>query len=467
MNAQQQNLEHLLIKGRNWYVSSPVQGNASAPKIYPALGKDTLGGDLDSITNNVWRIEHYSETQHQWENNQPTDAFVTGRGYTAYSKEADIAVKFSGTYTDGNQNITSLTRQNDTHPKRGFNLVGNPFPSYWRWTVEAAQAAHLYGTIWYRTNVGTPPADSTYQFWAYNAAGNVAAAPGWENEIHSGPYGLAYIPPMQAFWVRIRDGETSGTLTFTNNRRAHSNHSANILKATENPENETRPLLRLTVTGGGASDETVIYADPAAQTGFDDYDSDKMFAGAGPELFTLSNDAAGKERHELAINGLSEIVDGTEIAIGFQTGETGSFSFRAKEILNLDTLDVILRDKWSRKEFDLRTDDNYYFHSGSTPNSERFALSFLRSKGTGKTGVEVGGNLLAYAVDRSGHIAVILYAADLKGNNVEVSVFDIAGRKLTAQPVVAGERTVLKGTFKAGVYLLRADKWSAKVAVNR
>ncbi|MDR0508143.1 MAG: IPT/TIG domain-containing protein [Dysgonamonadaceae bacterium] len=465
MNAIRQNLEHLLIKGRNWYVSSPMQGN-TPPTIYPALGRDTLGSDLDMISNNEWRVEYYDEKAHIWVRESKNMPFVTGLGYTAYSKEADIAVKFSGTYSDGDQRIAALTRQNDSHPKRGFNLVGNPFPSYWRWTADNTQAVNLYSTIWYRTNVGMPPTDSTYQFWAYNAAGNVAVAPGWENEIHASPYSLAYIPPMQAFWVRIQDGQSSGTLTFTNDRRSHSNHGSNILKSVEATENEMRPLLRLTLTGGATSDETVIYADPTAQTGFDDYDSDKMFAGAGTELFTLPDAATNNERHELVINGLPLITDGTEITIGFQADETGSFSFRAKEILNLDTLDVILQDKWRKEEFNLRSDAAYNFTSGSTPNVERFSIVFRRSAGTGLPSVSGNGdNLLAFS-EKGGRIIVVLQTGNLQGSAGKVSVYDVTGRKLTEQNISTGERTVLKGIFAEGIYVLRTGKFSVKVAVK-
>ncbi|MDR0864614.1 MAG: IPT/TIG domain-containing protein [Candidatus Symbiothrix sp.] len=444
MNATEQNVEHLLTQGRNWYISSPVQ--------------DATASNVPSD-----RIEWYDETVPVWKAlNSP---FVTGLGYTAYS-DTDIAVKFSGTYTDGDQDLPTLTRTSG-NTKEGYNLVGNPFPSYWHWTSEAATDANLYSTIWYRTHRA-----GIYEFWSYNASGDVAVAPGgWEDDTPSGSYSLAYVPPMQAFWVRVKD-ETPGTLTFANNQRAHADHNSNILRsggrdvARHVSTEETRPMLRLRIcrdvarnVSTGDTDETLIYADEAAFNRFDDYDSDKWFTNQGVEIFTLPV----SENRALAINGLSSITDGLEIPIGFQADEGGAFSFRAKEILNLDTHNVFLRDKWLNEDFNLRSNNNYSFTSGSTQNTERFSIVF-RSTGTDIHPV-TDDRIWAYT-DRSGHIMVALYDKNWKGSEAHISVFDIAGRKLTGQPITIGERTTLDGTFAEGVYLLRAGKWSAKVIVN-
>jgi hypothetical protein len=441
---------HTLDKGRNWYISSPMQ-NGVIPTIENALGKDKQGNALSN-----WRVERYDEPVHQWQ--AASGAFTNSMGYTAYAGDDAIAVEFTGKFTDGNKTSPALTRQNDAHPKRGFNLVGNPFPSFWRWTSTSAQAANLYSTIWYRTNVdGTTEG---YQFWAYNAAGRVAVAPGWEDEVHGAPYSLAYIPPMQAFWVRIRDGHSGGTLTFNNERRSHADQNNNILKVATAPE--TRPLIRLAVNGNGkAADETLIYADAAATNGFDDYDSDKWFTNQGAEIFTLLLASGDK----LSINGLHHITAGTEIPLGFQSQEGGIFSFQATEILNCDTLKVILRDKWLKKEFDLRSPDNYSFTSGHATTTERFSIVFRPSSTTDLQGAGTHDRFLAYT-DQAGQIIIELHTSSLSNSTVMVSVFDVAGRQLTEQPITLGERTTLKGVFNKGVYLLRADKWSAKVMVD-
>ena len=423
MQATQQNVEHLLSEGRNWYVASP-------------------GGTL---TANSDRIEWYDETVHSW---KPAGSLITGRGYTIFSATGDIAVKFSGTYHDGNQLSPALTRQSDAHIKRGFNLAGNPFPSYWRWTEAAAAGANLYSTIWYRTK-----AAGIYEFWSYNASGDVAVAPGWSDATPTGSYSLAYIPPMQAFWVRLREGESTGTITFTNSRRSHTNHVTNILKS----GGDERPLMRMAISDGKNTDETLLYADSRAQNGFDDYDSDKWFTGAGVELFTLP---VGENR-ELVINGLQEIRDGMEIPLGFLADEGGSFDFFAKEIRNLDRFDVFLRDKWRNREVNLRS-GIYNFTSGSAYDTERFSVVF-RNLATQTDGIYPAGDGYLFAYSDSGGNLVAIYSGN---EDCEVRIYDIAGRLIAVQTIMSNTPTLIKGKFMKGVYVLRAGNYSAKALVK-
>jgi len=434
MNATQQNVEHLLTKGRNWYVSSPLKS----------------GGTLTAVND---RIEWYDETVPGWKSG---DGLTIGQGYTIFSASSDIAVKFSGIYNDGDRTSPTLTRTNLADPKLGYNLVGNPFPSYWRWTETAASDANLYSTIWYRTVVK----NSIYEFWSYNASGAVAVMPGYEDATPTGSYSLGYVPPMQAFWVRVLDGKSSGTLTFKNDRRAHADHGSNVLKSAGVQNTETRPLLRLAVNNGVRTDETLIYADPAAKKEFDTYDSDKWFINQGVEIFTLPVSST----RELVINGLSEIADSTEVALGLQADEGGAFSFRAKEILNLNELDVFLIDKWRKVEFDLRSGD-YNFTASSTRVTDRFSIVFRSISNASDTEID-GDGLLAYT-DEDGQMIVVLYLRDQQGSRANVSIFDVAGRKFTEQLVVVGERTILEDIFPKGVYVLRSGKCVTKVVKDK
>jgi hypothetical protein len=381
-------------------------------------------------------------------------------GYTAYSEEVDIAAKFSGTFVDGNNNgipvvikSPTLTRQTNSHPKRGFNLVGNPFPSYWRWTDAAVSEvnANVYSTIWYRTVIA-----GNYEFWSYNAAGDVGVAPGWNDGTPTGAYSLSYIPPLQAFWVRLKDGALSGIINFDNNRRSHADHASNVLKSAEVTDAGERRLLRIALSGGKYTDETVIYTDGRAQLGFDDYDSDKMFTGAGVELFTFPI----AQNRELVINGLPEIGDGMEIPLGFQTEDGGDLSLHAIEMLNLEEYNVILRDSKSNLEYNLKDKSPYLFTSDRAYNSDRFSVVFS-SSGTGNDAINNGDDYLRAYPDREGHIVVLYGGKD----DCKVAVYDILGNRITVQDVISNTPTVLKGQFTKGVYVLRAGKYTAKLAI--
>ena len=464
MLALQQNVTHRLAKGRNWYVASPVQ---QPQTIETALGTSSTGTDLtsgyaDYLTNiNAdWRVEWYDESElifpTKWKRLAPAvdNLLITGRGYTVYSHNEDIAVKFSGIYHDSDRASPVLTRQNDVDPKRGFNLVGNPFPSYWRWTEASASSGNVYSTIWYRTMI-----EGGYEFWSYNAAGNVAVAPGWNDGTPTGDYSLAYIPPMQAFWVRLKEGVTSTTINFYNHLRTHADHTGNILKSSEITDPEARPLVRLTISGGKNNDETLLYADSKALYGFDNYDSDKMFAGAGAELFTFPLD----QRRELVINGLPAIAEGLEIPLGFQTDEGGYFSISVKEMLHIEPLNIYLHDSWRKTEHNLNTEGAYGFTAGTEYNTERFSVVFRNAATANDTVPDArDGYLRAYS-DREGNIVVLYAGADV----VNVAVYDMLGAGLSVQPVIPHTPTIIKGKFDKGIYLLRAGKFATKVFVQK
>ena len=462
MSASQQNVEHSLVKERNWYVSSPVLSATTA-----ALDSGTLGNDLTTLgTVNTssatvpsdWRVERYIELNHEWQRLQTNNSLTLGEGYTVYSKNEDIAVKFSGTYNNSDFTLPAgwLTRQNDAHVKRGFNLVGNPFPSYWRWTETAASGAKVYSTIWYRTVT----ADSCYEFWSYNAAGNVAVAPGWNNGTPSGEYSLSYVPPMQAFWVRVRDGETPGLLTFSNDHRSHADHPSNMLRSAARTDNGEQRKLRIALSGSKNTDEILIYTNSKAQPGFDNYDSDKMFTDMGTELFTLS----GSQNRELVINGLPEINDGMEIKLGIKADEGGSFKFQAKEMLNIKPFDIYLRDSWRKTEHKLSAESPYQFTAGSEYNTDRFSIVFRNSGSTNNDAIINNDNsyFRAYS-NKEGQIVILNNDTD----NCDVTVYDILGNKITVQNVVSKTPTTLNGNFKKGIYILRAGKHTTKVAVQR
>jgi Type IV secretory pathway, TrbL components len=446
MQVEEQNLEHSLAQGRNWYVSNPIDLTLTPQTIDAAFGTGTLSS---------WRVEWYNEFANNWQKVPSGSDLTTGRGYTVYSDTEDISVKFSGKYNDGDMNSPTLTR--GAHSKQGFNLVGNPFPSYWRWTEIAASTANVYSTIWYRTVV-----DGNYEFWSYNAAGNVEVAPGgWEDGTPTGSYMLGYIPPMQAFWVRVMDGQSSGTINFLDRYRSHADHPSNILKSKgqESQNADERQMIRIVVNSNKNIDETLIYADSRAQNGFDNYDGDKWFTGTGAEIFTLPI----AENRELVINGLPEIVDGIEIPLGFVSNEGGSFSFSAKEIINLDNLDVLLRDKWRNVEFNLVNDGVYNFTSGSEVNTERFSIVFRASVPSDiNTNYSKDSKLLAY----SNNNEIVATYSNPNNDNVEVTVYDVLGRSVAVQTIVANQSVVINGKFTKGIYTLRAENKTTKVVVQ-
>ena len=181
----------------------------------------------------------------------------------------------TGTLVTGGVQVP-LTRRGAEKP--GFNLVANPYLSYLDWSMVDTTAAKIMSTVWYRTKTSL----NDYTFDTYNGKLDVATNNGAVTV-------TGLIPPKQAFWVRVKPGETDGTLTFTNAMRKHADNSSNLLKA-PSTKNSIKQILRLRITGGTHSDETVICFHPEASDNFDAFDSQKMSNANSviPEIYSLA-----------------------------------------------------------------------------------------------------------------------------------------------------------------------------------
>ncbi|MDO9155111.1 MAG: T9SS type A sorting domain-containing protein [Paludibacter sp.] len=153
--------------------------------------------------------------------------------------------------------------------------------------------------------------------------------------------------------------------------------------------NTTFRILRLTVSNGVNSDETIIYFRPDASNGYDGFDAEKMSNGNVniPEIFTKINNI------EIVINGMNSFESGTAIPLGFRTGTANNFTLVANEISNFDArTQIILRDNILQQETVLIRNVPDSFYSGIVNNMSRFTIifkinsfpsDFFRSNGSG------------------------------------------------------------------------------------
>jgi hypothetical protein len=204
-----------------------------------------------------------------------------------------------------------------------------------------------------------------------------------------------FIPPMQAFWVRVNpnvDNSTYSTsITFKNSMRDHRDLSGNKLKA---PAQTDRMRVRLQVSNGTATDESLLYFDTKAQDSFDAYDSPKMFnnVASKPEIFTQ----IGAER--LVINGMNEIPYDVETPLGFVSGVAGNFSISRTEFSNFSPgTRILLKDKLNPStEFELSEGISYNFSAQpTTATTDRFSLVF-RAPGTTTGNIELKSQIFRY-----------------------------------------------------------------------
>ena len=435
------NVQQYLTAGRNWYISSPVSGATS--NIFNALNSGSE------------KLYYYNEptgTSNPWP--QITDngtSLNIAQGYVANVDATQLAATNGITFTGGSLNngakSISLTFSS-TQNKAGYNMIGNPYPSYLNaMTAINSNSTLTEKTIWYRTiSTGSTP---TYYFETVNTTSGIGT-----NNAGTGTV-TGYIPPMQAFWVKTTGGTTLG---FDNSMRSHSGMVSTgagsvpttPLKAPASKTNVSQ-LLRLDVSNGSSNDETVVYFNANASDGFDSYDSEKMSNNnaAIPEIYTL----AGTE--QLAINGLNSIATNPVLPLGFTTGTSSTFTIKASEVSNFDAnTKIVLKDNLLNTEQDLTDGTAYSFSSDVASTTSRFSLVF-KSVGV-TTGLQAAFGDPSTLIYKNANNQIEVNCNCSLSDNATVSVYNTLGQKLESKQMTSAT-TVIGRTFTSGVYVVTVN----------
>ena len=425
-------VEQHLASARSWYLSSPIAG-ATIPSGQTYYSYDETG----SNTGFVAPASLYWVAVPEGTTINPMKGYITQPG-------AATTKSYTGTFNTGTKTI-ALTRTNSA-AKPGFNLVANPYPSYLDWSMVDTTAANIQTSVWYRTKTS----GGAYTFDTYNGKLDVATANG-ENAVSK------LIPPMQAFWVRVKTGFAGGTLTFDNTMRKHADVSGNKMKA---PKVSETKVVRLQLSNGTNADEALVCFNSNAQNSFDSYDSPKMFESSAtrPELYTL----AGNEK--VVINGLSDLnglSSDMELPLGFTTGAGGNFTLKATEITNFDnSRKLYLRDKQENSETELTPETEYAFSTtAATSNNEsRFSLLF-KAPGVTTGTTNANSERISVFVNTQNQITIIAKP------NSNYSIYNAMGQ-LIENGTLNSEFRTQNPKLAAGVYVVKVNNQSTRVVVK-
>jgi autotransporter-associated beta strand protein len=409
------NVQQYLTLGRNWYISSPVASAATSIVTVSSAGS-------------LWS---YYEPSAGW---VTTDTyFGITKGYIA-NMASSGAVTFTGEALNTGD-ITTPTLSRTGTIETGFNLIGNPYPSYASWND--ATKTKVLTSIWYRSK-----STGTYLFQTYNSTGQVGTLGGSE-----------LIPPMQSFWVRTdvsQPGDAS--VTFKNGTRSHQDQSVttNRLKAPA-AASTTQQVLRLQVSNGVTNDEAIVLFNPNASNGYDAYDSEKMSNNdaATPEIYTM----AGTE--QVAINGLNSITTNPLLPLGFTTGTSNTFTIKATEVTNFDAdTKIVLQDNLLNTQQDLTDGTAYTFTSDVASNTSRFSVVF-KSIGV-TTGAQAASVDQAVVIYKNANNQIAVNCNGFISDNAFISVYNALGQKLEVKKIT-GATTVIGRTFTSGVYMVTVN----------
>lgn len=328
---------------RWWYISPPVSDGTSGA-VEPSKTTNLLFQWNETNPNHGWNTILDDNT-----------SLVTGKGYAAYFETTNETIIFEGTLNNGTVNSSFTRTAGVTHA--GFNLSGNPYPAYLDWGDESNNPGvsvitnNLEPTIWYRTDG---------KFATYNKASGTGVN-----------VGTRYIPPLQAFWTKVQDGETTGYMQATNLMCSHQDNS--LLKNTSMPS--PGEVIRFYLKAGSFTDEIALILSPGASINYDPEDSEKLYfhTDKTPYIYFYAN---GKK---LAMNSIPPGNQNMSIPIILNNKSYNELSLETKGIKMINTdLQILLEDKVTGEMYDLSDHEIHEFAISSNDQEvSRFLLHLL------------------------------------------------------------------------------------------
>lgn len=404
------NIERWVSTNNNsrWeYISSPVTSASSS--LFTSAFQNLYYADE---TQNAWASYTHASPQ------EMTVLKGFARKYVLADADGDDVKKFTGMLNTGIQTIALTRTESAPGVEHGWNLVGNPYPSTIDWdALDGWTKTNLDNAIYFRSN-------GTYS--SYVDGLGIGAA-------------TKYIPPMQAFWVRVATGKNAGTLACNNSVRVHN--ARNTYKSS------LVNTLHLYVVNNdnGLTDDMYVRFKQEATDGFDSqYDAYKMFAADAnyPQIYTNNG------TDNISINSLSELVGERIVPLGFKTSVSGQFAFTADLVTSFtdNGNTVFLEDTLTGMVVDLSKTASYSFTSGITNGINRFRLYF----NSAMTGNKVWEQASVWVYSYENNI----YINSPQGiGNAEV--YDMTGKKIGMQLLNRGMNK-LHFTQSKGIYVVKA-----------
>lgn len=353
----------------------------------------------------------WSEFNSTWNNqkkdNSTTNDFYTyngmnfkeGRGYlVAYENEG--YKKFLGTLNNGDVTyLLSCSTDGEFVVERytGFNLLGNPYPSYIDWEAEGWTRDMLeLQTVWIYD-------DDVNNYITYTLGG--VATNG----------GSQYIAPCQGFFVKAK---TPGDFVMTNDIRTKSKSAFRK----DNDEN----IFKVRVNGASGQDEIAVVIG----------DNDDVF-----KMFSLNESAPSLYINKGVGNYTVVYIDDEKsLPLNFEAESMSMFTISLSEAGN-DFTQIYLEDRLTGEKVNLLTDSYSFLHSKSN-TKERFVLSFVNKQQTTDNS--------HFAYINNGEIII----NDINGN-AQINIYDVTGRRVYNNVNMDAACHVHTYGYSSGVYIIR------------
>ena len=287
----------------------------------------------------------------KWPAVHSSTKFIPGCGYLYSVQATNPTTEFSGNLNNGSI-IYSITNSiNGEDPKvRGFNLIGNPYPSTIDWKATSG---------WTRDALVV--SGDGYDMWIWNPVTNNYGV--FNSGTAIGTNGVTQnIAPMQGFFVRAA---TNGNIGMTNSVRGTAGTSNWMRMKTTTAE-----IVKVQITSNDnyGSDEILLqFGAPANEAG-----APKLFSTVttAPSLFL------NREKKELSVLNLTNVNENSSVPLMFKAGKDGNYALSiGNESASYEVL--LLEDKKAKTITDLNLIPTYQFKGSVKDAADRFILHFV------------------------------------------------------------------------------------------
>lgn len=322
--------------GRFWYLGSPVSGG--------------LSSILDAAGANI--VKYWDEQSAAWiEITDNTSALTVGRGhYLRSNTPGNHDLTFTGGSLNNGAYTFNLTANGSSF--NGFNLVSNPYASYLKW--DDVTKTNVGSTIWYRTSNGA----NNMVFDTYNSNGNVGTSNNGNGTVSQ------FIPPMQAFWVKV-EGSTTGSIAMDNLDRSHHISGMQGMHSMDSK----LMFANLSLEKDSLRDQAIVYCSYETTDAQDVFDSEKMIQAGSPQLYSKIGDK------KMVINAKNFMQRNEATPLYMNINNAGTHTIKLGEF-NSTFGSIWLEDKTTQQFQNLLINDTYTFESQVGQDIARFVLHF-------------------------------------------------------------------------------------------
>ncbi len=281
-------------------------------------------------------------TGNSWKQLKKTDKLEVGKGYIFRTNDAsyyklNAASGMEALLTTKAVTIPLAKHESVAMPDANWNLIGNPFPCYFR-TKSLFEQGGLDGTItvW----------DSNIQNYQYYTQDDDA-----------------YIAPLTAFFVQH---DRASSVTFHPEGRAAKLPEGTTRSASALRSSDGRQVLNLVLSNDSLSDKTRIVFNEAAKAGYElglDASKFRSMNPNAPAFYSIDAD-----NQQLAIN--ERPWDNGVVRLGCNFGVKGEYSIALQEAVEQD---LILVDKVTGAQTNLK-EQAYRFSAEVGESNDRFEL---------------------------------------------------------------------------------------------